>query len=158
MQPPTDSQLVAILNKSRPDKTKNDDHTWWEPIILRYRDSIPIEDAQDEVMRRRIAALERKATRRTNKLMREINETGQYPLHLMDAENWPLSVGDERVALRAVTEWDLAISEREERESTTADFASRMSGVGGRAKLRNMLIESGSSNVADFLDNYASQE
>lgn len=122
---PTDKQLNhnidEALAKARPERYQADDKDWMDDVIESVRQELA-ERARDDMVkdeaRRRVYRREAQATKRTNRILRDIDATGQLPLGWGDGDMWrkllfellhlPLSIGGIRVrfGVAGVNDWE----------------------------------------------------
>jgi hypothetical protein len=144
----TRAEIAAMLAEVRPDRYPAGDTSWASTVAEKIADGIPPAVARQQCADQVIASIEKGATRRANTLMRHVLADGALPLDWMDAADWPLSVGDQRVCLRALTADDLHVFADDEERAATADHAARLDCVHGARKLAGLLAEHRCHNVA----------
>jgi hypothetical protein len=143
---PSDKQLThdidEALAKVRPERYDAGDKDWMDDVVESVRQSLA-DRAEDEVIRdaarRRVYRREAEATKRTNRLLRDIDETGQLPLGWGDGDKWrellfdllhlPLSIARRRVRFGVASandleQWELE-SGREEDKRHAAQISAR---------------------------------
>lgn len=149
-EPSAREQITTLLDRIRPDRYDPADHTWQAPVIAAVAGDITIEEARQIAAGRLVSNAEATATRRTNKLLRQIIETGALPLDWMDCLSWPLAIDDnERVALRAANADDLRRFANRERRAAANDFAARNESCEGALRLADLMAECGATVAAD---------
>ena len=89
-------------------------------------------------------------TQRTNRLLRDIYESGQLPLDWLDTLDWPLAVGKERVALRAAGPDDFEQHAIEERRAAARDFSARNAAAEGSEWMAQQMRANGWQFGADI--------
>lgn len=125
-EPSAREMIPALLDAARPDRYDPTDKTWMSPVVDMVADCILIEEARSIAAVRLVSVAEATATKGTNRLLREIAETGAWPLDWFDAMRWPLAVeAGERVALRAASAEDFRKFAARERRAASLDFTSR---------------------------------
>lgn len=116
-----------LLAEHRPDRyTKGgSDDGWLITVSDLIAPHIPPAKAQQVAAEQYVKNREGTKTQKANRYIREIYLTGQLPLDWWELGNLPLSVGDERVAIRAMSEEDWIQSGREEEERRDEDYQAR---------------------------------
>lgn len=137
----TDAQWIRdLLDHARPDTYTSGEKGWMDEVIDQVSDKIDPALATKLAAKQMVRRIEGDATKATNKFLRSLAESGELPLDWMDAESWPLAVnGDTRVALRAVTQADLAEFATVERRAASLDFTSRNAACEGALRLADWL-------------------
>lgn len=116
----------SLLTERRPDRYEVDGgDAWLDEIAAEVENLIPQSEASAIAARQIVRRREGQKTKDTNRLLREIKNTGQLPLDWFETMNWPLAVDKERVALRAATPQDFDAFAIGERRRAANDFASR---------------------------------
>lgn len=135
MTEPTAREMIpALLDRCRPDRYDPSDKGWQTPVIEQVAFEIPAAEARSIVATSMVAKAEGTATKRTNRLLREIAQTGGWPLDWFEAMAWPLALDDhERVTLRAARPVDLDRFALRERKAAQVDFTSRNAACEGAA-------------------------
>lgn len=143
MTEPTAREMIpALLDKVRPDRYDPTDHTWQAKVVSRVAAEISEFEARKLAADKLVTAVEARATRRTNALLRDVFRSGQFPLDWWDAMAWPLAVSDaERVALRAATTEDLRRFAQRERRSASQEFTARSDACEGAEFLANLMVK-----------------
>lgn len=119
-------KVDVLLNERRPDRyTPGVDDEWLDIVAQEVAELIPERDARAIAARLRVGRREGDKTRQTNKLLREIHQSGELPLDWMETMNLPLAAGKERVALRACSPEDFEEFAIVERKNAGRDFAQR---------------------------------
>lgn len=131
-----------LLGHARQERYPAADKEWMEPVVESVRDMLlgqPYSAAILDAARRRVWRREAEASKKTNRLLRDINQTGQMPLGWGDGDTWhdtlfdmlhlPLAIGGERVRFGVATandlvQWELE-SAREQDKRNAAQAASR---------------------------------
>lgn len=143
-EPSAREQIVTLLDRIRPDRYDPADHSWQVPVVDLVAADITIEEARQIAAARLVSNAEATATRRTNKLLREIAEGGTLPIDWLDSLDWPLAIDDnERVALRAATVEDLRKFAARERRAASLDFTARNQSCEGALALADLIEDSG---------------
>jgi hypothetical protein len=128
--------IPELLDQHRPDRYDPTDHDWQAPVVALVAAELTVAEARQIAAGKLVSTAEATATRRTNRLLREVEASGTRPLDWMDAMDWPLAVSDsERVALRAATDDDLDKFAIRERRAAANDFAARNSSCEGAIAL-----------------------
>lgn len=143
-------QINDMLDLCRPDRYEQGEYGWLDPVIADIAALIPPADAQLRAARDIVVRKEGDATKRTNRLLREVVSTGQVPLDWMDLLSSPLAVGDERVALRACTPDDFRRFAAKERRAAANEFASRNDSCEGALFLADLIEDKGLTFAADI--------
>lgn len=140
-EPTAREMIPALLDRVRPDRYDPTDKTWMHEVIAQVAEEISVAEARRIAATKEVVTAEATATRRTNRLLRDIAQSGHWPLDWFDALSWPLAVSDtERVALRATTTDDLIRFAERERLAADTDHQSRLLTVDG-AQIVARLIE-----------------
>lgn len=151
--PTVRDQIPTLLDHHRPDRYDPTDKSWQEPVVDMVASEIDELEARQLAAERIVSLAEAAATRRTNKLLREISQEGAYPLDWLTAHAWPLAVGEsERVALRAATAADYRRFAQRERRAAANDFAARNDACEGAEKMADLLDEHSVGCTADLFD------
>ncbi len=151
-EPTAREQLQTLLDLHRPDRYDPTDRSWQAPIVDLVAEELTAAEARAIAADRIVSRAEAEATKRTNRLLREIASSGEWPLGWLDALSWPLAVHDgERVALRAATPDDLANFANRERRSAANDFAQRNLTCEGALLLAERMTAQGADLVGRFL-------
>ena len=157
-------QIDTWLNEARPERYSADEKDWIDPVIDKAAEDIhqykSVADAVRELARRRVYVREAQATRRANRILRDIGKTGQLPLGWGEDPDWktflfdiiraPISVARQRIRLGAATdedwkEWELE-SARESDKRAIAESASRE----GARLLRDLMRTQGVRTTEDL--------
>lgn len=143
---PSDKQLTHDIDEAlarvRPERYDASDKDWMDEVVETVREMLE-ERRRDEVIRdaaaRRVYRREAEATKRTNRILRDINETGRLPLGWGEGDDWrtvlfdllhlPLSIARQRVRFGVASahdleQWELE-SGREEDKRRAAQIAAR---------------------------------
>lgn len=129
----TNAEIDALLDQHRPDRYAASDHRWRDPVIAAIAGRIPARQAAQVAAERLVADREGRSTRSANEMLRKIGMERQWPLPEMadDLGDRPISVGDQRVCLRAATAVDLRSWAIDERRDAARDFAARSAACDG---------------------------
>ena len=157
-------QIDTWLAEERPERYGADDKDWMDPVIDKAAVEITqytsVTEAVRELARRRVHQREGQATRRTNRVLRDIGQTGQLPLGWGEGGQWkeflfdilrlPISVARERIRFGAATgedwmAWELE-SARESDKRSAAEAASR----DGARLLRDLMSAQGVRATEDL--------
>lgn len=164
-EPDDEKDLNALidewLSNERPERYESADKDWMHPVIEKAAIALRRRQADDEVIsdaaRRRVYTREGMATKRTNRILRDISDSGQLPLGWGEGQEWkqffvellqlPLSIDRTRVCFGAATardleQWELQ-SAREEDKRRIAEMKARS----GARLLAEMLREQGAERV-----------
>jgi hypothetical protein len=144
------AEVADMVARCRPDRYHAGDIDWAAAVVDAIADSIPAAVAQQRTAEQIVRGVERTATRRTNKLMREVLTAGALPLDWMDCADWPMAVAEERVCLRAMTAEDLRRFADDEEEAASKDFAARLDAVKGARLLADEIDDQGCRTVGDL--------
>lgn len=141
------NQLIDLaLTDARPDRYDAGDREWAEDVVKMAAKELKGRLDRDELIedsaRRRVNQREGQATKRANKVLRNIAETGALPIGWGEGEDWkeflaealnsPLSIDRERVRLGAASpgdleQWEL-VNAREEDKRKLAQINTRKGG------------------------------
>lgn len=123
-EPTWQQELPRMMDEARPDRYTpgGADDDWIEVIVEQLFGRVSIAEAQRMAVRMEAERVERRAMKRGNQVLRDcltkpILDPAFYDL--------PLSVGNERVAFRAMTPNDFRTFANEERKRAAADFTTR---------------------------------
>lgn len=154
MIPVTNAEIDALLDRARPDRYDVDDHAWRDPVVAAIATRIPPRQAAQVAAERLVADREGRATRSANELLRRVGKERQWPLPDMadDLADRPISVGSERVCLRAATSLDLRTWAIDERRDAAQEFAARSMACDGAEWLADEMDAKG---LGQFADAYA---
>lgn len=142
--------IDSALDAARPDRYHPGDADWFAAIIDIVAAEIPDDDARRKVARDIVVRREAEATKRTNKVLREIVATSQLPLDWMDLQRWPLGVGEERVALGACMADDFREFANIERRRAANEFATRNESCEGAVFMADLIEDKGVTFAADL--------
>ena len=143
-EPTARDMIPSLLNRVRPDRYDPTDKEWMHSVIAQVAEEITADEARRIAATREVVVAEASATRRTNRLLRDIAQNGSWPLDWLDALAWPLAVSDsERVALRATTAQDLTLFATRERTAADTDHHSRLLTVDGAEIVAGLLERQG---------------
>lgn len=133
------TEIADMLAQVRPDRYEAGDIGWAQPVIDIVADNLDGRDARFRTAETVVQSIEKSATRRTNRLLREITKTGVFPLDWIDSKSWPLTVGNGRVVLSALTSADLRQFADEEEERADKDHKARLDAVKGARILADII-------------------
>lgn len=151
MEPTAREMIPALLDAARPDRYDPSDKSWQAGVIERVAFEIPTAEARQFLAERLVSSAEASATRRTNKLLREIGETGSWPLDWLETMAWPLALDDsQRVALRAAHPDDFATFASRERRDAARDFTSRNAACEGAEFVAEYMLANGFLVASDI--------
>jgi hypothetical protein len=115
-----------LLAEQRPDRYEPTEAEWIDGVTDQVKHLIPASKAVYLAARAMVARREQTKMQQTNKLLRQIHESGQIPLDWLDTSHLPLAVSKkERVALRACTPQDFEDFANRERRSAMKESAAR---------------------------------
>lgn len=120
--------IDELLAEHRPDRYEHGSGDEWLDQLAedRIASQLPEHEVRKILARDLVRRREGVKTQETNRVLRQIGETGQPPLDgWLETLNLPLAVGKERVAMRAATAEDLAHFATDERRRAASDFAAR---------------------------------
>lgn len=141
----TSHLIDELLAERRPDRYEvQGGDEWLDDIADEIEGLIP--NAREIAARMLVRRRETQKTRSTNRLLREIHESGAFPLDWFDLLNLPIVVGKERVALRAATAEDFRQFATEERRRAANDFAARNSACEGAEWIAEFMEANGHKN------------
>lgn len=152
MTDPTAREMIpALLDQHRPDRYDPEDHSWQQPVIERVAFDITAAEARQMAAAKLVSNAEATATKRTNRLLRDITSAGTFPLGWFDALAWPLAVDDhERVALRAAIANDFVRFANRERRAAANDFSARNDTCEGAQFVADYMAEHGIEFASDI--------
>lgn len=143
-EPSAREQIQSLLDAHRPDRYDPADHDWRRPVVGLIAAEITVEEAKLVAAERLVSNAEATATKRTNRMLREIADSGNWPLDWLGAMDWPLAVDDNlRVALRAATVDDLKHFAERERRAAANDFAARNAACEGALAVAEAMGQQG---------------
>jgi hypothetical protein len=126
------SELIdELLRQHRPDRYDSTDRMWREPVYDRIVPLVEAGEARRVAAKQLVDVREARATRTTNKVLRQIQLTHQFPLGNLDLERTPLSVGKERVLLGVATPRDFRVWATDERRDTATESTARFQACDG---------------------------
>lgn len=143
-------RIDQALDAGRPDRYQPGDEGWLDPIIDAIAADIPDAEARRRVARDIVVRREAEATKRTNRVLREVVATGQLPLDWMDIQRWPLGVGEFRVALGACMADDFRDFANIERRRAANEFATRNESCEGAIFLADLIDDKGVVFASDL--------
>lgn len=164
---PTDKQLThdidEALGKVRPERYDAGDKEWMDEVVELVQEAAERRDRADvfaDWARRRVYRREAEATKRTNRILRDIDATGQLPLGWGEGDSWrellfdllhlPLSIARERVRLGVANAQDLEQWELESAREEDKRRAAQISARSGARLLGQWLKDQGASRVEDL--------
>lgn len=164
---PTDKQLNhdidEALAKLRPERYQADDKDWMDGVIETVQKELA-ERERDELVkdeaRRRVYRREGQATKRTNRILRDIDATGQLPLGWGDGDAWrvllfdllhlPISIGGLRIrfGVASASDWEqwLLESGRQRDKRNAAEISAN----NGARRLLQLLKEQRAERTDDL--------
>ena len=117
--------IDELLTEQRPDRYEPSEASWLDSVADQVKDLVSPEHAVFKFARKTVGDRERAKTQSTNKLLRDVHTSGEFPLEWLETLHLPLAVGKERVALRACTAQDFRDFANQERRVASNDFATR---------------------------------
>lgn len=150
-EPTAREMIPALLDRCRPDRYDPADKTWQVPVIERVACEISMAEARQIAAGKLVSVAEATATKRTNRLLREIADCGSWPLDWFEAMAWPLALDEnERVSLRAAGSDDFTRFANRERRAASLDFTSRNATCEGALFIADYMAEHGIEVAADI--------
>lgn len=164
---PDDKQLTHDIDEAlarvRPERYDADDKEWMDEVVESVRAALA-QRAQDEVLRdvarRRVYRREAEATKRTNRILRDIDETGQLPIGWGEGGTWrdfffdllhlPLSIARKRVRFGVASASDLEQWELESAREEDKRRAAQISARSGARLVAKWLTEQRARRVEDL--------
>lgn len=164
---PSDKQLThdidEALAKVRPERYDADDKEWMDEVVQLVEESF-VKRSRDEVIRdaakRRVYRREAEATKRTNRILRDIDNTGRLPLGWGEGDTWrkllfdilhlPLSIARKRVRLGVANASDLEQWELESAREEDKRRAAQISARSGARLLAQWLKDQDAESVEDL--------
>lgn len=143
--------IDARLDEARPNRYRPEQDEWLTAIIDDVAVTISIEEAQKRVARDLVVRREAEATKRTNRVLRDIFKTGNLPLDWLDMQRCPLSINGERVALGACTPDDFREFANIERRRAAKEHATRNESCDGARFLADMIEKNGARRASDLV-------
>lgn len=164
---PDDKQIThdidEALAKVRPERYDSKEKDWMESVVDLAEEALgklPRDEVIRDAARRKVYRREAESTKRTNRILRDINDTGQLPLGWGEGDAWlellfdllhlPLSIARKRVRLGVASASDLQQwvqeSKREEDKRNKAENTAR----DGAELLAGWLLEQGADRVEDL--------
>lgn len=120
------AEIDQLLNERRPDRYEPEGgDEWLDLIVDEVANSIPVAEARALAARQLVRNRETSKLRAANRIIREIGINRLLPMDWLDTVHLPISVGKERVSLRAATPNDFRRFATEERRRAASDFTSR---------------------------------
>lgn len=120
------AEIDQLLNERRPDRYEVDGgDEWLDMIAAEIEGLIPEAEARAIAARQFVRRRETEKLKAANRIIREIGITRQLPMDWLDTVHLPMSVGKERVSLRAAVPDDFRRFATEERRRAASDFTSR---------------------------------
>jgi hypothetical protein len=118
--------IDLLLSERRPDRFKMvGGDEWLEEIEDEIGLLIPVDDSRRIAARLLVRRREGQKLRSGNQFLREMGETVQLTLDLVDGLRLPIRVGPEHIMLGAATPQDLRLFAAEERDRAATDAATR---------------------------------
>ena len=140
-----------LLLKHRPDRySKGGDDKWLVTVAALVAPHIAEKEAQQIAAEQYVKNREGTKTQKANRYIREIYRTGQLPLDWFELSAFPVAVGSDRVAIRAMTAEDWEQSAQEEQDRADEDYALRMETVQGKFWFAKEQRDQGVQRAADL--------
>lgn len=149
----TDDRWVnweARLERARPARYASEDLSWAAALI---DDAIELMDADQalyELAVKRVRTVERTATAKANRLLREVASTGTLPLDWMDAAALPIVVEGERLQLGTCAADDLRRWELHERRRCADQFSASNASCDGAKLIAAWMTDQGVLRFRDL--------
>lgn len=165
---PDDKELNQLidewLSQSRPERYDSGEKGWMDEAVKKAAEKLQLRPDREQVIqdaaRRRVYQREGQATKRANKVLRDIADTGQMPFGWAEGDDWrsflsdilslPLSIARQRVRFGACTGPDL---EQWELENAREEDKRRLAQIGAREGARllaSWINAQGVSRVEDL--------
>lgn len=144
-------EIRRALDERRPDRYApgdSDTDKWLDELAEEFAPMIAVQEAQRRAARAIIANLEAAKTRQTLTIVRQCKL--QPPLDWDFFRALPLVVGNERVAIRAVTSNDWRQFAQEEKGRTDEEHSIRMATVEGALWLADYMDQQGFATGTDL--------
>jgi hypothetical protein len=143
--------IDELLATHRPDRYDAADKSWRDPVYAAVGKLIPTREAIAVAAQQIVDQRETQATKRANRLLRKIGQDKQWPLDWMDCGDMPISVGGERICLRAAQPEDLQQWAIDERRDAAQDFAARHQACEGAEWLAGAMRVEGYQLLGDAM-------
>lgn len=164
---PNDKQLNhdidGALSHIRPERYDAEEKEWMDSVVEIVREVLS-ERTRDEVLRdearRRVYRREAEATKHLNRILRNIDDTGQLPIGWGEGDNWrdmlfdvlhmPLSIARKRVRFGVANAADLEQWELESAREEDKRRAAQISARSGARLLQQKLREQGAKRIEEL--------
>lgn len=139
------------LDALRPDRYQpGEGADWLAPIIEEVASTYTADEARIRIAADVVMQRETVAMKRTNRVLRDMLKSGQFPIDWMDIHRWPLGCGEWRVALGSCRTVDLREFATVERRRAAKDFATRNESCEGAEWLADLVADKGLLVVDDL--------
>lgn len=118
-------EVEALLGLDRPDRYEAGDTGWMDRAMDYAASRVPASTARAVYAETFVKGVESNQLRASNKLLREVFRSKEFPFDWIEQFRTPVSVGKDRVTLAAATPRDLDAFATEERRRAARDFTSR---------------------------------
>lgn len=169
------AEIDRLLRERRPDRYDSEAGTGWlDEVAAEIEPMVEGERVVRRLASQLVRSREAVATRKANKLMRDISrsvESGeplmQEAIDWMMSFDWPLSIPDmlendqgkmetvtTRVALRALTSDDLRLFALRERQAADKDYAARAASCKGAEWVASQMDSANAVNLREWVENF----
>jgi hypothetical protein len=143
--------IDLLLARYRPDRYDAADKTWRDPVYAEISTLIPAAQAKAVAAQQIVDQRETQATKKANRLLRKIGQDKQWPLDWMDCGDMPISVGGQRICLRAAQAQDLVQWAIDERRDAVLDLTARHQACEGAEWLAQAMRDENLTTVGDAI-------
>lgn len=149
--PDLTGEIDRLLTERRPDRYEVEGgDEWLDTIADEVGPSISVAEARFIAARSQVRRREGEKLKATNRLLREIHESGEVPLDWLDTAHLPVAVGKERVALRAMRAEDFRTFAGDERRRAANDFTTRNESCAAAEWLADRMDATGTELLVDL--------
>lgn len=155
-----------LLRENRPDRYSPEAADWLDAVSdMIPLGMIPENEVRRFAIRSVVGRREGVATRKANRLLREVGQSGQLVLDWWEQANDPITVEtrftdeagnartvNERVALRAATAADMWGLSQQERERADSDHKARLMACDGADFIAESMYRMGASSFAEWAE------
>lgn len=149
--------LETLMDEHTPDRRLAVDRSHFDSVLDFIAATTPVEVARQVAADVRLTQLLTKRSRRINRLLRDIAESGTLPLDEFESfARYEVAIdGTERVALCAMTvrDWD-AFASREQ-SAADRDHAKRLSSVAGAVWIAEQMLSHGAKSTRQLANRIA---